>query len=176
MRALALTVCAIGVTLSLYILVTVPVGCGSFGFGLICLALFGISGLIFNRMLELQGWMQSRMRKWSGKKLLQRAGKALAAMRDAGPVDIEYIIADDEIRGQWILNGEPQRSWMRKLDPFAYVGESMCAIFSKKSAFHPRVIMLHSDRESVAAMLESRGVEVSPLPTQLPEEYNLALA
>ena len=52
----------------------------------------------------------------------------------------------------------------------------MCAIFAKKSAFHPKVIIVHCDRETLSAMLESRGVEVSPLPLQLPDEYGLAIS
>lgn len=174
LRALALTVCAIGAALSCYILATVPVGCGSFTFGLLCLTAFGSFGLVFFQMFELQATMQKRARRWTGKILRKRAGRTLAPMRDASPVQIEYTLADDEVRAQWLRDGRPQRNWKRKLDTFAYVGDAVCALFAKKTSHHPRVVIVHTDRESVAAMLAARGVEVADIPQNLPEEYGSA--
>jgi hypothetical protein len=95
LRNLALVVCALGVALACYILFSVPVGCASFGFGLICLAVFGLLGLVFFRLLEFQESLQKRARSWAGAIFRKRAGKTLAPMRDASPVAVEYLLADD---------------------------------------------------------------------------------
>jgi len=171
LRALALALCAIGLALSCYILASVPVGCGSFTFGLLCFAAFGLLGFSFYHMTDIQQSLRVRSRRWVGKVLRRRADKTLGPMRSALPVEIEYTFADDQVRGQWLRDGQPERNWKRKLDRFAYVGEAVCAIFAKKSSHHPRVVILHTDRERIAAMLEARGVEIAELPREIPEEY-----
>lgn len=174
LRQLALGLCAIGAALSCYILVVVPRWCATFGFGLICFSLFGILGLIFFRIQDTQIWLKSKSRRWVGKRLRKYADKTLAPMRDASPVEIEYTLDDGQVSGQWLRNGRPDRHWMRELDRFAYVGENVCAIFAKKTAAYPKVVIVHSDRASVEAILEARAVEVSPLPTELPDDYGPA--
>jgi hypothetical protein len=173
LRGLALVLCATGLALSGYILASVPVGCGSFGFGLMTFAAFGIFGLGFFRVFEIQASMQKRARRWVGKVLRKRANKTLAPMRDASPVEVEYTVDNDRVIGRWLRAGRTERDGMRKRDSVASGGATVCAIFAKKTAQHPRVVMVHTDRASLAAMLEARGVEVAPLPLDLPDEYGV---
>jgi hypothetical protein len=175
-RAVALVVCALGVGLSLFLIVASPPGCSSAAFGKIFFGCFGILALAFFRIFDIQASLQSHSRRWTGGRLRKHASKNLAAMLEAAPLEIEYTLDDGKIAARWIQEGKPEKSWQRDLGKFAYVGDCLCAIFPKRRSFYPTVLVLHSDSAALARALEAQGVEVGDLPEEIPHDYGLVPA
>ena len=172
-RRIGMVASGIGVALSIYILFAVPPGCGTWWLGWLLLGVFGLAGLLFQRLLDLQAWVESRIRLWVARRFGAHAAKNLEALRSATPIELEYQFEDGRVWSRQRSGQSMKKRWERPLESFAFVGDSVCAIFKKSTAMYPRMLVLHDNGAELSESLRALGIEIRSAPRAAPPGYEL---
>jgi hypothetical protein len=154
LRIFGLVVSGLGIAVSLYYLV-----CRQFLPQWLFLVFFVLAGIFFLFLPKLQARIVRRMQKAGRPACRRMARRYVGRARKRAPFEAEYTIRGDLVSCYREKDGLHKQAWSRRIRGYVFVGEHVALVFRKPSSLFPRMLILGSDPEALAAALDDLGIE-----------------
>ncbi len=168
LRYVALFLCVVCILVLLFMLVAKDSWL-SIGWQTGFLLVFFFAGTVFFYRLPL---IETKMQAWtdriSQKSCKKLAKKCVKQAEKMSPFEAVYEIKGLTISYYRRQNSEQGKEnwqfvWNRTMNDYAMQGEHATVFFKKPTAIQPKIVVLHTDRQSLSKVLIKQGIDSTPV-------------